>query len=151
MQVKEAHGPYSPSFSLSIHLAHSYPSWTCCIILSFIIHVFINCSKGFCHGISHIYILCFSQIKFLCFSLFLYLPCPPIIWHLSVCFLCLPHILMQCVSKLFTFCHSHFFSHFLLVSSNSATIRIIFYLSIYRFIYLPDHVIMFGFMYTFIF
>jgi hypothetical protein len=130
MQVKEAHGPYSPSFFLFIHLTHSYPSWTCCIILS-IIHVFINCSKGFCHGISHMYILCFSQIKLLYFSLFLYLPCPPIIWQLSVCFLCLLHILTQCVSKLFTFCHSHFLFHFLLVFSNSTTIRIIIYLSMY--------------------
>jgi hypothetical protein len=97
--------PYLLSFTLSIYpspLPTDNHPWTGPILCSWpsFLFVYIDCSRGFCCGISHMYILYFNQINFLCYTL--YHPAPLLFKRFQCISLFYLHTQVQCVSRVFS-------------------------------------------------
>jgi hypothetical protein len=123
--------PYALSPPTGIH------HWTGPVLPSCpsVFKVNMDCSGEICLDISHIYVKYTYIYLYINPSISYYHPDSLLLNSFQCISLCHLHTQMQCMSILFTFCYSLFFSHLSVVSSDIPTIKITFSLSLYVCIY----------------
>jgi hypothetical protein len=145
IQVYKLYWPYSPCFT---HHSRRLLLTSCPLFFK----GYINFSRDFLHGISHMHTLYFNQINYLYILFSFSIPKFHIIQQLLLHFIMTSSYVGQYNLVFSTLYHSLVFSHFILVPANSPTITIILYIDtlyISIHLYMYRHMIMFVLMYIF--